>query len=55
MADTIQRRRYMEGHRVSCNVGIGGVRLQNMFFEGENSTFAHRLILPFGFGIKRIP
>ena len=45
MTDTIQRWRNTEAHRVSCNVGIGGgVQLRNLFFEGENSTFAFLLI-----------
>ena len=55
MTETIQRRRNTEGHRVSCNVGIGGVRLRNLFLEGQNSTFAFRLFLSFGFGIRRTP
>ena len=53
MTDTIQRRRNMEGHRVSCNVGIG---VESDFeicsLKGKTAPSLSALFFPLGLGLN---
>ena len=52
MADTIQRRRYMEGHRASCNVRIRGefgYRICSL--KGKTAPSLTVLFFPLGLGL----
>lgn len=53
MTDTIQRRRYMEGHRVSCNVGIGAEFGYTIcFLKGKTAPSLTTLFFPLGLGLN---
>ena len=54
MTDTIQRRRYMEGHRESCNVGIweeSGYRICSLM-KGKTAPSLTALFFPLGLGLN---
>ena len=52
MTDTIQRRRNTEGHRVSCNVGIGEESDIEIYpLKGKTAPSPSALFFPFGLGL----